>query len=155
MDIVLFLMSIPLVCFGVYLCGDFLIWKYRAEVLEGEVMGFQKAKSKGRLLPVMRILGDKNKIETIKVVRIDALSCLLLPLQKGEVRDIAVRDGKAIVPGYVQLVPGIFLMVPFVITCAFMLGSSLWAARFIYLFIAMVIMGGGWLALIFIRQTQP
>ena len=64
MDIVLFLMSIPLVCFGVYLCGDFLIWKYRAEVLEGEVMGFQKAKSKGRLLPVMRILGDKNKIET-------------------------------------------------------------------------------------------
>lgn len=153
MAILFLIITIPIACFGAYWCVDFLIWKYQAEIVEAEVIDFQTKKNKGRVLPVMRLFRDANKIETMNVKRIDALACLMLPLQKNEVRDVWVRGKDVIVPGYVQVVTGAVMVMPFFIALGSVMGNSQFMVQASYLFVLVGIIVLSFVGMILIRRT--
>lgn len=139
---------------GVWLVIDYLLWEAKGKVATAQIESFGESKDKGRPLPVVTFEHEKKNV-SIQAQRIDQLMYLLSDPKVGDVTDIiyVTEDTglRARVYGYMNLVAGGMLIVPFVTALAMWMGKSLAVTQSVFFFLFAGIMAG---ALIFIKLIQ-
>jgi hypothetical protein len=140
--------------FGVWLIIDFLLWEIRGHIATAQIKEFSADKDKGKLLPVMSFEHEKIMV-SIQAERIDQLMYLLSKPKAGDVTDviyIVEETGLRVrIYGYMNIVAGVMLVVPFVAALALWMGKALAVTQSLFFFLFAGIMA---VTIIFMKIVQ-
>lgn len=152
MDSFFTILSLLPFLYGAYLCGDFCLWRFGGEMTEGEIIRFQDKKNKFMTLPVLRVVQKDGKQIEYPANRIDEIGYILSPAQDGEVKQILIKGGRAVIFGYMPLVFGVLLLLPFLFVLGMTAQKTVFVVQMVYLLIFAVVSIGGWMFLKFIQR---
>lgn len=140
--------------FGLWLWFQALRWRSKTRLVESEVIGFLKKRSRGKRIPVFKFL-DESGIEVKSAgVIIDNLSFWLRPSQKGEIIDVLYfrsAPEKCVVHGYMNIVGGFFLQWPMILYLINSNYSAMALGQFSFIFILFGVLALMWLFLRIVR----
>ena len=150
--------------YGIYCLGVFAITRAMGTRHEGELIGYTKTRSRGRRCPVV-IIEDASlqKIKT-KVVSIDNIAYLLHPADRGAVLPLLSMGGNGLAwLGWLRIKPGVRLygyrdaiigavcVLPIFIWYLVSFVDPALLVAWVFLFIILIAVCGGWLLLRWIR----
>lgn len=155
MDLVFLIMALVCAGAGVYLLADFMLWRVRARIVLAQITGFQGRRSRGMKLPVVVFPLPDGGVQTAETARIDRFSHILNRPGEGEPVEVIYRaDNPALVRvyGFINVVAGLFLLLPLIFAMGARLevGRVLAQASFALTFGAIII--GGWALLKLIQR---
>ena len=146
MDTILLIISLGPVALAIYLFADFLIWRSKGVVVLAAITGFSGKKNKGLPLPLVSFTKDDGTIVQGQAQRIDRFIHVLNRPGEGEGILIIYKqdDPKQIrVHGYMNIMAGLFLLVPFLFLLSIRYGSFLMSSQIAYFVVFGLIMVGG------------
>lgn len=145
-----------LVCsgLGIWLLVQALMWRSKAVLAEGELVGFLNRRSRGKKIPVFK-LEDESAVEIKSAgVIIDNLGFWLKPIEKGDVFKILYfrnAPEKCVVHGYMNFVGAFFLQWPLLFYYASNNFDALVRGQFAFLFVLFCVVALMWLFLRIVR----
>lgn len=149
----LFYGSIPLALFGVYLWARFLWMRFSDGIHELEISGFQKAKNKGRVLPIVRYEDSEKNLRLVEIKKIEQFSYLFNPaIQKQIVDVVNVKGASPTIYGYIKPVSGLICLLPGVAALALNADRILVLGQVFYIVIFIAVLLGGWAVLKLIQR---
>ncbi len=153
MGFILMIIGVPLAFLGLFLVGLFLKIRFMGERLELEVVGFQEAKNKGHVLPIVRYVPDEGEEQRVYIKVIDQISYLLSPaIEKQVISIVDVEGQKPRVYGYFSLVLGLICLMPMFLGLGLSKGNALLTGQASFILILITVMLGGWVAMKFIQR---
>ncbi|MBL4805256.1 MAG: hypothetical protein JKY71_10355 [Alphaproteobacteria bacterium] len=153
MGYILAIIAIPLALAELALIILFMLTQFGQHVEEYEVVGFQKKKFLGRVLPIIERENDEGETEKINVKQIDQISYLLSPAIERQIISVTGADTKSpTVPGYLKLVTGVLLLLPGLATVGLTMDKAYFTGQVMYITLLIAVLLGGWIALKLIQR---
>lgn len=155
MDIILFVLSLICLVFGLVLLVDFVIWRVKGRIVRATIIGFQERKNKGFHLPRVSFQVEQGDEMESDVQRIDQFLFLLnRPVKDDFITVIYQVDNpeKSRIYGYISIVAGCFLFVPFLVAFGIKFQSALIFGQVSFALVFGVIVFGGWVLLKLIQK---
>ena len=150
---ILFILSLPLAAFGLFLIVTFLMIRFQQDIYEAEITGFQKTKNKGRYLPIVSFTDEEGEEKMIEVKTIDQISYLLNPsIEKQIIPIAAVKSARPKVFGYLSLVIGVICIVPALALSGLYFERALLTGQVLYSATLIGLILGGWIVLKLIQR---
>ncbi len=154
MGYLLAIIAIPLALAGLGLIILFMLTRFGQSVEEFEVVGFQKKKFLGRVLPIIERENDEGEKEKVNVKHVDQISYLLNPAIEREVITVAGADTPSpSVSGYLKLVTGLLLLLPGFAAVGLTYERVYFTGQVMYATLLIGMLLGGWVVLKLIQRS--
>ena len=156
MDVLFLILSLGMAGGAFYMFADFLLWRRSGRVALAEIVDFQSQRNKGFDLPVVRIEAKDGKEHIVAALRIDRFAFLLNRPGKEDFIAIIYKESdpkQARVYGYINVVAGLFLLIPLCYFLTDRYGHSVAVSQLSYFVALGAIIFGGWVFLKLIQRN--